>query len=268
MNKVFFVILILLTGKTFAQDVASLIQGHEDKAYSPKNKTLTDLVIDIEIPEITKQLNGQMIFGNIKELYFRVYWTAKPERVAVEINGLPDGFNEIKYQLKQAILTKFETVIPIGIEKKFVNYKLSNDPKNSKAINAKDDKALNAIPEYKLVFNSESLLERVIGKKPVGTLETDIKWEKSDWSEPRFYTKNTSMKSIDGPQTVIVESDIDWKVHSGIGLPVQVTTITTQKISIPGSELQENKSEEIINFKNPKVNIGEALKWFLANSSN
>lgn len=268
MYKILLAILIILSGNIFAQDVASLIRSHEEKAYNPKYKALTDLVIDIESPLITAQLNDQMIFGAIKDLYFRVYWTSSPERIAVEIVGLPDGFNEIKYQLKQTILSKFETIIPMSIEKKFINYKFSNDNKDKKVINAKDEKALNEIPEYKLVFGKDGVLETIVGKKPVGTLETNIEWEKSEWSEPRMYTKRTSMTAVDGPQTLKVESEIEWKVFSRIGLPVQVRTRTTQQINIPGIESQENKSEEVINFKNPKVNIGEALKWFLANSSN
>ena len=41
-----------------------------------------------------------MIFGKVNEVIFRTYWTANPERVAIEVIGLPEGFKEIKEELK------------------------------------------------------------------------------------------------------------------------------------------------------------------------
>lgn len=269
MNKIFVLLFALtLSFVSYSQDVATLVRGHEDKIYSPKYKGLTDLVVDIESPELKQQLNDQMIFGNIRDLRFRIYWTATPERVAVEIIGMPEGFNEIKQQLKQSILSKFEAIVPLSIEKKFSGYRLTLDAKDPKAIVAKDDKALNVIPEFRMVFNKDGLMGMIQGKKTIGSLVTNFEWEKTSWSEPRHITKKSVAKSVDGPQSVSVESIFDWQVVSAIGLPSRVLTTTTQTINIPGSAEQENKIKEEILYRNYKVNVGEALKWFLANGAN
>lgn len=267
-RKLGFLFFVLFSHLVLAQDVASIIRGHEDKSYNPKFKGLTDLVVDVENPALTNQLNEQMIFGNIRELKFRIYWTAAPERVAIEIIGMPEGFNEIKQQLKQTMLSKFEAIIPIALDKKFMGYKLSLDPKESKAIVAKDEKALNLIPEYKMSFNKDGLLSLVDGKKTIGTLTTSFDWEKTSWSEPRFINKSSLAKSVDGPQSVTVQSKTEWQLISSVGLPSRVVTTTRQVITIPGASPQENLIEEEINYKNYKVNVGEALKWFLANATN
>lgn len=91
---------------------------------------------------------------------------------------------------------------------------------------------------------------------------------KTKWSEPRSVNKKTSSKSIDGPQVTTIETNIEWQVVSTVGVPLSVTSETKQIISIPGSKIQENKTTESVSFKNYKINVGEALKWFLANSSN
>ena len=267
-KKIVFLVMMFLSLSVGAQDVATIMRNHEDKIYSPKYKGLTDLVVDMESPSLTKQLNEQMIFGNIRDLRFRFYWTATPERVAVEILGMPEGFNEIKQQLKQAMLSRFESIIPLSLEKKFVGYKFSLDPKDPASVIAKDEKALNVIPEYKLTFGTTGLLSTLNGKKTIGTMTTSFDWEKMPWSEPRLVNKKSIVKSVDGPQSVTIESVVDWQVISTIGLPTKSKTLTKQIITIPGSKPQENSVEDEVNYRNYKVNVGEALKWFLSNGAN
>lgn len=267
-KKLVLLVMMFLCHAVGAQDVATIMRNHEDKIYSPKHKGLTDLVVDMESPSLTKQLNEQMIFGNIRDLRFRFYWTATPERVAVEILGMPEGFNEIKQQIKQSMLSRFESIMPLSLEKKFVGYKFSLDPKDPASVIAKDEKALNAIPEYKLTFATTGLLVSLNGKKTIGTMVTSFEWKKTPWSEPRFINKKSIIKSVDGPQSVSIESSIDWQVISSIGLPSKATTLTKQIITIPGSPAQESKVEDEIYYRNHKVNVGEALKWFLSNGSN
>jgi len=268
MHKLFITTIFFIATSVWAQDVASLLRGHEDKSYSPKYKGATDIVVEIEIPTLTKQLNEQMIFGNIRELYFRVYWTAAPERIAVEVLGMPEGFNEIKQQLKQMALAKFETIIPVTLEKKFAGYKFSLNNKKNKSIIAKDEKALNLIPEFILNFGKDGVIDEIIGKKPVGSQTNEFSWEVKSWSEPRLVNMKSTLKASDGPQSTVVESVIEWTQVNSIGVPESVKTITKQVVSLPDSATQEATSKEEVKFKNYKINIGEALKWFLANSSN
>jgi len=267
-KKIVLLVMMFLSQAEGSQDVAPIMRNHEDKIYSPKYKGLTDLVVDMESPSLTKQLNEQMIFGNIRDLRFRFYWTATPERVAVEIIGMPEGFNEIKQQLKQAMLSRFESVIPISLEKKFTGYKFSLDPKDPSSVIAKDEKALNVIPEYRLTFEPTGLLTTLSGKKTIGTMATSFDWEKMPWSEPRLVNKKSIVKSVDGPQSVTIETFMDWQVISTIGLPTKSKTLTKQVITIPGSAAQENIVEEEVIYRNYKVNVGEALKWFLSNGAN
>jgi hypothetical protein len=73
------------------------------KHYSPQKKGVNDLVFEVSNKALTKTLNDQMIFGKLNHVSFTVYWTLKPERLAIEVNGLPEGFKEIKEELKNLL---------------------------------------------------------------------------------------------------------------------------------------------------------------------
>jgi hypothetical protein len=249
-----------------AQDVVTIIKNHEDKSYNPRQKGLTDLVVDIISPQITKQLNDQLIFGTLKDVRFRVYWTATPERLSIEVIGMPEGFNEIKQDLKRTIIAQFEGVIPIPLDKKFLQYKLQLDPKNKKGIIAKDNTGIQLIPEYVLNFNNDGRLSEIVAKKTIGEAITKFTWKKSDWSEPRNYIEKTEMTSIDGPQETNTTSVITWMVEKKIGLPSKLEITTMQKIRDQQGKNQERKIAEEFLYNDYKVNEGEALKWFLLNN--
>src|SRR4051812_30662915 len=92
--------LLLFTTLSYAQDPMAYIKNFESKVYSLKNKGVKDFVVDIENPQLTKQLNDQQVFGKLKEVYFRLYWTAEPMRLNMDVMGLPEGFVEVKEELK------------------------------------------------------------------------------------------------------------------------------------------------------------------------
>ncbi len=90
MKAILLMMILCLGGNVFAQDALTTLRVAQDKIYTPKAKALNDLVVDVINPTITKQLNEQMIFGNLKEVTFRIYWTANPERVAIDVIGMPE----------------------------------------------------------------------------------------------------------------------------------------------------------------------------------
>lgn len=267
MKVVFALIYITFCLSAIAQDATTILRASEEKAYTPKQKGLTDLVVDIVNPQITTQLNEQMIFGHLKEVTFRLYWTSSPERVAIEVMGLPEGFREIKEELKAAMLGRLESIVPIPIEKKFQGYKFRTDSKKPKAVIATDPTGQQTIPEFVFVFDNEGRLSKILAMKPIGEQETNFEWQKSAWSEPRSHVVKSRTSAQNGPQIITTESTTSWQVISGIGLPAIVKTITNQKINQKGqSRPAERTVEEVVYFKNYKVNQSEAMKWFLGHA--
>lgn len=259
-------IFVICTSFAWAQDATSILRLAEDKAYTPRAKNLKDIVVDIVSPQLTKKLNDQLIFGKIEEAIFRVYWTAEPERIAIEVVGLPDGFKEIKEELKISMISHFERVIPVSLVKGLQAYNLKKDEKSPRVVNAKDLSHQLVIPEFELTFASSGVIEKLVAKKPVGTITTNFSYEKESWSDPRYVLVATKTESIEGPQKVEVSTEIAYLVTAGMGLPSVIKTVT--KLSLkplsPGANPIESSTTETIFFKDYKVNSGSATKWFLA----
>lgn len=264
MSRWFFLVFTLLAFSALAQEPANIIRLSDEKSYTPRAKGLRDLVVDLVNPQLTKQLNDQMIFGHVSEAVFRIYWTAEPERVAMEILGLPAGFNEIKNELKASMIGRLETVIPIPLSKRLTAYKTRTDPRKPGVVIATDPNGQMAILEFELSFAKSGVLEKLVGKKPVGVVTTTYKYEQPSWSDPRLALVSMFTRAEEGPQLVESSSEISYLVTAGMGLPSVVKTTTKQTIkSANDGKPVERTTTETLFMKNYKVNTGAATKWFL-----
>jgi len=253
----------------FSQDAIGYLKKSDEVSHNPKFRGLKDLVVDLASPQMSKQLNDQKIFGTVSDVSFRIYWTSQPERIAIEVLGLPEGFREIKEELKAVMVGRLESIIPIPLEKKLEGYQFKLDSKKPRTVSAKDPTYLRPIPEYELTFDLEGKLVTMVAKKPVGLASSTFAWAKAPWSEPRFYVTRMSARSEEGPQVTETETDTTWQIIAGLGVPSAIRTRIKQTLKQPGSAGKpiERSVEETLNFKNYKINAGEAMKWFLGHST-
>ncbi len=250
----------MLATSAFAQDPTAYLKGFDSKIYSLKSKGVKDFTVDIESSKLTKQLNDQQTFGKVEELIFRVYWTATPERLAIEVNGLPEGFTEVKDQLKGSVLGMIENLIPPTIEQKFTGYKFSIG-KNQKEIIAKDSSGIAPIPSYVLKFDQHDVLNEVEGKKPVGSFSVKTIYEKESFAEGKVVLKEQIMTTSENGQTLVAKKELSYGKSEGVPVLTEIEVTTEQKMD--DSSIKPILSNETFDFKNYKINEGHALKYFL-----
>lgn len=247
----------------WSQDAAAYLNSFDSKIYSLKTKGINDFVVDIENPKLTKQMNDQMTFGKVDEVIFRTYWTANPERLAIEVVGLPEGFREIKEELKLSIFSVIENLLPVPTIQRFAGYKISSGPKPKEFV-AQDSTGIASVPSFVLRFDSQDRLVEVEGNKPVGTLMTTPKYEKDAFASGKWVLKSLSTTTSENGQSLKIDKELKYGTSQGIGVLAEVTIRTEQKALAP--DAKPLKSEEKIEFKNYKINAGEALKYFLGDS--
>lgn len=250
----------LFSLSAFPQDPLAYLGQFDSKVYSLKSKGIKDFVVDVESNKLTKQVNDQAIFGRVAKLVFKVYWTADPERLAIDIIGLPEGFLELKEEMKMGILQQLELILPQTIEKKFRGYKFTQAP-GTKDFIAKDLSGLATIPEFILKFDNQDKLQEIVGKKAVGTMETAVSYEKENFADGKYVLKNETIRVNENGQTITVKKELKYGTSQGIGVLSSVTTSTESK-------LNEGKSKpfvlkETLSFDNYKINAGVAQKYFL-----
>ncbi|HXH73996.1 MAG TPA: hypothetical protein VNJ08_03475 [Bacteriovoracaceae bacterium] len=261
--KVFFTLLCLFSFSVHAQDPKAYIAAFDSKLYSLKSKGVKDFVVDVESSKLTKQMNDQMIFGKVKSLVFRIFWTSSPERLAVDVIGLPEGFREIKEELKLNIVSGLDNLLPMGIQEKFQGYKMMKGPSPKEFI-AQDQSGVAPIPAYILKFDAKDTLAEVIGKKPVGTFRVTTKYDKQGFSEGKWVLTEQVTSSSENGLSIVSTKDIEYDEVNGIGVVEQVKIIIDQNSE--NSDSKPIKVEETLQFKNYKLNTGEGIKYFLGDT--
>lgn len=262
--KVLICLFFIITS-AFAQDPAAFLNSFDAKVYSLKNKGVQDFVVDIESSKLTKQLNDQQLFGKLDEVIFRVFWTAKPERLALEVVGMPEGFKEIKEELKSGILLLIDNLLPQTTIQRFPGYKFAFDPTStSKNILATDTSGIALIPSFLLKFDSQEKLIEVIGNKPIGTFVVKPVYEKPSFTGGNWVLTEQTTTTIENGQSMDVKKELEYSKTNGIGVLTDVKISTTQSV---GPDSKSLTMSEALEFKNYKINEGVALKYFLGEAS-
>lgn len=255
-----FLFFALMSFSVFAQDPNAYLKNFEAKIYSLKTKGVQDFSVDIESSKLTKQLNDQQQFGKIEELIFRTYWTANPERLAIEVIGLPDGFKEVREGLKLSILGLMDNLIPQTFAQRFAGYKFVPG-KSAKEILAQDTTGVAPIPSLVLKFDDQDKLVEVVGNRPVGTMNVKPVYSKESFADGKWVLMSQTTTSIENGQTISVEKELEYGKANGIGVLTDLTVRTVQKVD--GSNAKPITASENVTFKNYKINEGTALKYFL-----
>jgi hypothetical protein len=249
---------LFFVSSAMAQDASSYLKIFDAKIYSLKNKGVTDFSVDIENPKLTRQLNDQQTFGKVSEVIFRTYWTAQPERIAIEVIGLPDGFREVKESLKASMSQALEHVLPLPIMQKFNGYKLTL--KRPREILAQDTSGIAPIQSYTLTFDEQEKLSEVVGHKPIGTLVIKTEYKKEGFADGRWVFGSEKTTSSENGKTLTIIKELNYDRFNGITAPSELT-ITTEQI-VGDKDKPVTNTENVI-FKNYKINESSAMKYFL-----
>lgn len=254
---------LLLLSSAYAQDPSAYLKSFDAKIYSLKTKGVKDFVVDIENAKLTKNINDQQLFGKVEELVFRVYWTANPERLAIEVIGLPQGFKEVKEDLKMAIMGVVENLIPQSMAQKFSGYNFLPGA-SAREIIAKDTTGIAPVPSFVLKFDEQDRLIEVRGVKPIGSLIVKPEYEKESFSDGKLVLKDQTTTTSENGQTLIMTKELEYGSSQGIGVLTEVEVSTEHRAS--QAEAKPMTTNETISFKNYKINSGDALKYFLGES--
>lgn len=257
--------LIFSINSSFAQDASTYLKNFDSKIYSLKTKGVKDFVVEIESTRLTKQVNDMAIFGKVKSLTFKVFWTASPERFSINVIGLPEGFKEIKEDLKKNIFAMLDNLIPIPTEDRYTGYKFSMVNK-SKEIQAIDLTNMAAIPSFVFKFDQQDKLREIIGNKPIGSLSIKTNYEKKDFSQGKWVLDSIVTINSESGQTVTMKKNLGYGSSQGIAVLSSITIITEQKGD--SSESKPEVIEDTVTFSGYKINSGEALTHFLGNPGN
>ncbi len=259
MKFIFALMIVFTSTAAVAQAPSVYFSLFDRKVYSLKNKGVRDFVVDMTSARLLDQVNDQKIFGKVKELVFRVYWTQSPERLAVDVIGLPEGFIEAKTQLRTMALPLLDNLLPMTVEQRFPNYKITPG-KVAREFIATDSSGLAPIPSYVLKFDDQDRLSEIIGKKPLGSWNMNWVYEKKAFSEGRWVISQVTVSNNESGQVVKTNRKLNYGNAQGMGVLTEVILSVEQQGEKPV------RTEESIEFKNYKINTGEGMRYFMSDA--
>lgn len=259
MKLILAIIFIFSASSAYSQAPSVYFSLYDRKIYSLKNKGTKDFVVDVVSSRLTERVNERKIFGKVNELIFRVHWTLSPERLAVDVIGLPEGFVEAKNELRASFMSILDNLLPMTVEQRFPDYKISPG-KTKREFIATDSSGLAAIPKYILKFDELDRLSEVIGAKPVGEWSMNWIYEKKAFSEGRWVVSQVTVTNSENGQTVKSSRKLNYGTAQGMGVLSEVV------LTVEQSGEKGFRNEESIEFKNYRINTGEGMRYFLGDS--
>ncbi len=156
-----------------------------------------------------------------------------------------------------------ENLLPLTTVQRFAGYKFHSGA-GPKEFVAQDSTGIANIQSFVVRFDNQDKMLEVVGKKTIGTLVTTPVYDKDSFAAGKWVLKSTTTTTSENGQSLNVKKDLKYGTSQGIGVLTQVTITTEQKEDKPGAKAMI--LEESVEFKNYKINAGEALKYFLGES--
>lgn len=261
--KALFLSLLFFTLAANAEDPTAYFTLFDNKVYSLKTKGVKDFVVDITSSKLTQQINDQKTFGTVKKVMVRAYWTANPERLDLEVLGLPEGFREAKEELKASVLPLLDNIIPMTIPQRFTGYKFSPGSK-AKEFLATDTTGVAPIPSFVIRFDAQDRLTEIVGNRPIGSSTLELLYEKKAFSDGKWVLTQATNVTSEALHTITFTRKVDYGTSQGLGVVTGVTLTTQQKWEKANAKPVSQSDE--VRFENYKINSGDAFKHFLGDA--
>jgi len=245
-----------------SQTVANAeVEQFDLRYYHPENYGLKDLVFEIRISDLVKRLNANKALGKLEDVYYKVYWMF-PGEYRIEINGLPNGFAQMKRGLKQMIKSRLDFVIPQKLAPKVRSYKLSSSKKSGGVlVKGVDQTHTKPVNEINLLFDARGKLKEFKTFSPVGVNNSEMKLNVKPWSHNKWVVDNLKVTNS-GTQITTIDYELDYTTIAGFGFPEKIDITTEVKPYETNSKNVQTVKSTLL-FSTYEVNTGKAQRYIM-----
>jgi hypothetical protein len=263
-KKIIWIFLVLSCFIKQADANSPELEQFDLRFYSPVNYGLKDLVFEARISNLTETLNAQQSLGKLVDVHFKIFWMF-PDKFQVEVMGLPAGFNELKYELRQMIIGRLDFVVPESLGPRFKAYNFTKEQVgNETVLKGTDPTNKQDIGELALHFDNRGKITKMVSKTPVGTNTSSLTMNAKSWSHSKWVLEEMRIQTLQGVQSTDINHKISYTTQGGMGFPskIDITTTYELKINVDDKENKQTQSvDSYIEFKNYEVNTGKAKRF-------
>lgn len=255
-----FLFLLLSIGNVRAE----LLDRLDLAYYRPQANGISDLVFDMRISGLTDELNAREVFGKLKDIFFRVYYTSsKP--LLVEVFGMPKGFRQVKDEIINLARLRTDFVLPVALSDRLKNFKFKEVSSTTgiKKYEGMDPNYRDDITRVTLSVTPQYSIKELAIFRPTGIERSRFHMKKFPWSKGKVALDNFDVETRHGHQVMKSFYQFEYSLESGYGFPKKITINNEMMLQKPVSkspDLYPRNLSTTITFSNYKVNTGEAEK--------
>lgn len=253
MAKLLFLVLFIFNTSVFAN---SYVEGFDVRSYSPVKKGLKDLYFEVRNNKLKTMVESSTGVKTNDEIYFKVFWKF-PDKIQVDIEGMPKGFFELENNLKKIALEVVDYVIPRSPKEvlKEFDFKESEKTNDSVTLVGTTKNSESRVSEVQLQFDKNSILKNMVTLSPYSRSETDFNMSTKKGSDNKYLTDSMETVITRGKVKLKLEKKFDYITQDGFTLPNKVQILMKP---VDKTKAVENSSEMTIS--NYKINEGLASK--------
>lgn len=238
-----------------------ILSTYDIRSYHPEKLDLKDLIFEIRMKDLVKQLNETKSYGVLEDIYFKVFWIF-PGQYNIEIYGLPKGFKALRQNLKQQIKSRLSFVIPMKLSLLFRSYNLKIKKENKAQI-------IEAIPKVKkdakskimISFDSSGKLKSIDSQNEFINIYSEHTYKVfDDWSNNKWVLTEVTENRSEGPHRLFMKTQIMYKKVGKFGFPSKISISTTPSVVHSADKNSSKILKTTLLFSTYEVNTGKARK--------
>ena len=241
-----------------------LIVKFDESFYHPANYGLSDLYFKLRVSNLKEMLNAQKSYGKIDDVYFDIYWMA-PGKFEIEVQGLPNGFDQIKNGLKQMVLSRMDFVVPEKMQPKLRGYTQTvEENKSGYVLKGVDKTYTKNITEVFMRFDKSGKLTSYNTKAASGTMKVNFDMSSEKGSHNKWLIKKMEVESFQGARVAKTTNTAKYLQMEGVVLPKEISIKTEIKVNVPQKNMKKEDPPRVVQhsliFSDYEVNTGKAMK--------
>lgn len=243
----------------FTANSNEVVQRFDIGMYRPTDAGAKDIVVVLKTPQLANTIKEKFVLLKDSSPQFKIYWAA-PEKLFIDVQGLPSGFKDLKNELRLAVIDKVEYIIPVTLEKKLKGYELkSQESSTGKRLIAEDKTGKLDINRMEFEINKSGQITKIDSfgtKGPSTTLFTYSQTENNKW----LVTKIENVIER-GSVKVISSNSINYSKVAGFYVPEKLISKSTQENTVKDKVQKLELSATEYVFEAYEINSGKAQKF-------
>lgn len=267
-----FLVFNFLSMNAYSQ-LQSVWEEVDVRYYYPQEQGLRDLSFSIRREGLSDYVKKSFHLNKVKDIYVQVEFIF-PDRVKMQVYGIPDGFKELRQTIKGMVSPFLQYVLPAKFSERYQIYQFKKIPrKGGYVLKGSDPKFQSAIPEFEMSFDNGNILTKTAAMTPQGPNQTDYRYSKKRWSDSKFVLDNIKSVTKTKITHISSETDIVYEKFGVVGLPIKVSITNKTELTDEAKKLEQFKNQKhswsegtTVTFSHYEVNRDRAKKKLYQNN--